>query len=195
LFGGSNLYQSVDLSLQNFYWSGNPHAVVYNAEGAGLVKAIRITGNSSYAPGNGDPFQTLDLRMDAFNANDHIMWVMLESWGGIRFLNHPSLAPPELTSSVQLTFPPRPGFYSLATANTDLAYNFSGRKVIIDPSATLVTASGQMSAFQHSLNVSGGINTNTKFYCNNVAGLTTKVTYGTTNLYFSGGILIDKVPP
>lgn len=197
LYGGSNQYQTIDLSLQNFYWSGDMQAVVNHVEGTiGLVKAIRMSRTNAYAFGNGDPFQTLDILLDTFNNADHMAWVMLESWGGIRFLNYPSLNPPPFTGSAVLQFPPRPGWYGRALSPTsDNTYNISGRRVIIDPSATEITGTGMATSYIHSLNVSGGINTNTKYYCDNHAGLTTKVTYGTTNLYFSGGILIDKYPP
>ena len=196
LMGGSNQYQSIDLSLQNYYWSGEIQAIVHHAEPTGLVRAIRITDNSEhYGPGNGDPFQTIDVLLDTFNNSDYLTWIMCESWGGVRFMNQPVLDPPPLSQSVVLQFPPRPGFYSLATPYPDLTYNFSGRKMIVDPSGTEVTQSGMAAAYPYSLNVSGGVQTNTRFYCDDHAGLTTKVTYGTTNLYFSGGILIDKYPP
>ena len=196
LYGGSNQYQTIDLSLQNYYWSGDMQAVVNHVEGTGLVKAIRMSRTQYYGPGNGDPFQTLDILLDTFNNADHAAWVMCESWGGIRFLNYPSLSPPEFTGSNVLQFPPRPGWYGRALSPTsDNTYNISGRRVIIDPSATEITGTGMATGYQQSLNVSGGVNTNTRFYCDNHAGLTTKATWGTTNLYFSGGILIDKYPP
>ena len=196
LYGGSNQYQTIDVSLQNYYWSGDMQAVVNHVEGTGLVKAIRMSRTQNYSWPNGDPFQTLDILLDTFNTSDHAAWVMLESWGGIRFLNNPSLDPPPFTGSNVLQFPPRPGWYGRALSPTsDNTYNISGRRVIIDPSATEITGTGMATGYQQSLNVSGGVNTNTRFYCDNHAGLTTKVTYGTNNLYFSGGILIDKYPP
>jgi hypothetical protein len=199
LFGGSKQYQSIDLSLQNYYWSGDIQAVVHHAEGAGLVKAIRITDNSGHygSPTNGDPFQTIDLLLDTYNSSDHMAWVMCESFGGVRFMNQPVLDPPPLSQSVVLQFPPRPGFYSNGNPyNSDMTYNFSGRRMIVDPSGTEVTQSGMAIAHPYSLNVSGGIQTNTRYYCDNAAGMTTTVLANTNvNLYFSGGILIDKFPP
>jgi hypothetical protein len=196
LFGGSNQYQSIDLSIQNFYWSGEMTAVVNHAEGVGIVKAIRMSRTQNYAWPNGDPFQTLDILLDTFSSSDHSAWIMVESWGGIRFLNYPSLDPPPFTGSTTLQFPPRPGYYGRPLLLTDdRTYNISGRRVIIDPSATEITGTGMATSYTHSLNVSGGINTNTRYFCDGHPGLFTKVTYGTNNLYFSGGILVDKYPP
>lgn len=201
--GGSNKTCIVDFDIENYYWSSHMSARVNHVENVNLIKAIRLTkvpSNQIY-----DPFQTIDILLDGFTSSDHIMDMTFQSWGGIRFLNFPNLDPPQLRDSGsndihqdtnQLMFPARPGFYSTYTSNADYnTYNIFGRNVVIDPTSNEITASGMMTQFQQSLNVSGGINTNTQFYCNNTPGLTTRVTYGTTNLYFSGGILVGKVPP
>jgi len=201
--GGSNKTCIVDFDIENYYWSSHMSARVNHVENVNLIKSIRLTKNSSNYVN--DPFQTIDILLDGFTSSDHIMDMTFQSWGGIRFLNFPNLDPPRIMDTGsnnihqdtnQLIFPARPGFYSTYTNTADYnTYNIFGRNVIIDPTANEITASGQMSAFQHSLNVSGSINTNTKYYCDNQVGLTTTVTYGTNTLTFVGGILVSKFPP
>ena len=95
----------------------------------------------------------------------------------------------------QLIVPTAPGFYS----NVDplMNYNIHGKNVVIWPTYNQITQSGLAVlsvASNQSLFVSGNISTNTAYCCDDNVGLTTKVTYGTTNLFFSGGILIGKQP-
>ena len=102
----------------------------------------------------------------------------------------------------QLIFPIAPGNYSAINAGlggAKLNYYLQGMPVVIDPTPNQITQSALSNPYlcvsSHSLHVSGTVNTNDAYYCQNNRGLTTTVTYGSTNLYFSGGILIGKFPP
>jgi hypothetical protein len=208
LYGGSNKYQSIDFSLQNYYWNDEIQAVVHHASNVGVVKAIRFSKTTNENGSGGyitDPFQTMDVLLNDFWSSDYEISILFQSWGGIRFLNYPNLDPPVLVdtgsanihSSQQLIIPPRPGFYSsrYVDSGNDTTYNIFGKHVIIDPSANEITASGGMAQYSMSLNVSGSIHATEKYYANNQPGLTTTAVYGTNVLTFVGGILVGKNPP
>ena len=183
--------------------NGNPSATVLHVHNQGqIIRAFRITGVYGGGP---DPTFAIDMLIDGLHQHERQLTVFAQSWQGIRFLKWLNVDPWPVVNtgsndirqdSTQLIFPAAPGYYS--NAPKALNYYIQGKSVVIWPNPNEITQSGlavPALAITHSLFVSGGINTNTAYYCNNSQGLSTRVTYGTTNLYFSGGILINKYPP
>ena len=210
--GGSNAWNQVDMWVHGGDWAGNQSATVLHVHNYGpqLIRAFRI---STKGGGLVDPPYIIDVLIDGLYSGgeapgylgEPVLTLKARSWQGIRFLKWLNVDPWPLANTgsnditqdgTQLIFPAAPGYYS--NAPKSMNYYIQGKNVVIWPNANELTQSGLAVTSQakpYSLNVSGGIQTNTRFYCDDHAGLTTKVTYGTTNLYFSGGILIDKYPP
>lgn len=203
--GGSSAWSQIDLWVHSgAQGNGNPSATVLHVHNQGnqIIRAFRISGVVGGGP---DPAVAIDMLIDGLNQSEPKLSVYAQSWQGIRFLKWLNVGPWPVVNtgsndihqdSTQLIFPAAPGYYS--NAPKALNYYIQGKPVVIWPTPNAITQSGlavPAVASTQSLFVSGGINTNTAFYCDNNKGLTTKVTYGTTNLYFSGGILIGKYPP
>jgi hypothetical protein len=209
--GGSNAWNQVDFYVHQNQWGGGISATVLHANtyGPQLIRAIRL---HTAAP-NHDPSMCIDVLIDGLYSGgeapgylgEPVMSVKAQSWQGIRFLKWLNVDPwpfqdtgsNDITQdSTQLIFPAAPGFYS--NVSKAMNYYVQGKNVVIWPNANQLTQSGASilaQASTQSLFVSGNINTNTAYCCDNNVGLTTQVVYGTNNLYFSGGILIGKYPP
>lgn len=209
--GGSNAWNQIDFWFHQGQWGGGISAQVFhvNTYGPQLIRAIRLHSTN----GIKDPSMFIDILVDGLYSGGEApgyqgepsMTIKAQSWQGVRFLKWLNVDPWPLqdTSSNDITqdqstliFPAAPGFYSNVSKNMN--YYIQGKNVVIWPNYSQVTQSGAAvtaMASPYSLAVSGTVNTNTKFNCDGHDGITTKVTYGTTNLYFSGGILIDKYPP
>lgn len=209
--GGSNAWNQIDFWFhQNQWGSGISCQILHvNTYGPQLIRAIRFHSTN----GIKDPPMFIDVLIDGLYAGgetpgglgEPVMTIKAQSWQGVRFLKWLNVDPWPLQDTgsndisqdgTTLIVPAAPGFYSNVSKNMN--YYVQGKNVVIWPNPNQITQSGaavQSMASTQSLFVSGGINTNTAFYCDNNKGLTTKVTYGTTNLYFSGGILINKFPP
>lgn len=187
-------------------WGSPPQITILSSNyySAQLIKALRLgIGNQR------DPIFYLDVLLDNMTAGDEYFRFEAQSFnGGIRFLSIPNFGPwPAVDTGSndihqdarQLIVPNAPGHYSaIDPIHKRMNYYLQGKNVVINPTINEITESGlaySPNASTMSLHVSGGINASKGFYCANNAGLTTKVTYGTTNLYFSGGILIQKEPP
>jgi hypothetical protein len=208
----ANAWNQVDIWVHSGGWAGNQSATILHVNNYGpqLIRAFRLSGKGG---GLTDPLFAIDMLVDGIwgigdggrQGEDSII-IKAQSWQGIRFLKWLNIDPwPfENTGSndlsqdgTQLIFPSAPGFYT----NTPKAmnYNIQGQNVQIWPSPNVITQSGlavPMTVNSHSLFVSGGINTNEAYYCDNNKGITTKILANTNvNLYFSGGILVDKYPP
>lgn len=187
-------------------WGSPPQITILSSNyyGRQLIKSLRM--GCGYGR---DPLYYLDILIDNTTAGDEYISIDAQSFnGGIRFLSIPNWGPwPALDTgsndihydSRQLIVPNAPGHYSaIDPVSKRMNYYLQGKNVVINPTINEITESGlaySPNASTMSLHVSGGINASKGFYCANNAGLTTKVTYGTTNLYFSGGILIQKEPP
>ena len=207
----SNSNQIIYLYVNVGDWStqGQAQVVSVNKFGSQIVQAGRL----HFGTDGNDPWYSFDLLINNLANADDTLTILLQSWGQARFLTTPNWGPWQFTSTgssdvtqdpTQLIFPMAPGNYSSINAGignlgTPLNYYLQGMPVVIDPNANHITQSSlsnpSLCGSSHSLHVSGNINTNTAFYCQNNRGLTTTVTYGSTNLYFSGGILIGKFPP
>lgn len=197
----TNSNQIIYMFIQAGVWATAPAVQIISTNNYGyqLIK----TGRLYYSSGGDDPWMALDFQLDSFSNADDVFSVFVQSWGGVRFLEYPNFGPwPFWNANADLrtlNFPIAPGHYDAVTPTTkNLNYYIQGTPVVINPTLNEMTCSGLFNsslASRQSLHVSGGINTNTKFYCDNHAGLTTVVNYGNFNLYFSGGILVDKYPP
>ena len=208
----SNTWNQVDLWVHAGDWAGNQSATVLHVNNYGYqhIRAFRLSGKGG---GLTDPLFSIDMLIDGIwgigdggRQGEESITIKAQSWQGIRFLKWLNIDPwPfENTGSndlsqdgTQLIFPAAPGFYT----NTPKALNYHihGQNVMIWPTPNNITQSGlavPLTVNSRSLFVSGGINTNTNYYCDNNMGITTKVLANTNvNLYFSGGILIEKYPP
>jgi hypothetical protein len=209
--GGSNAWNQIDFWFHQGQWGAGISAQVFhvNTYGPQLIRAIRFHSTN----GINDPSMFIDILIDGLYSGgeapgyqgEPVLTIKGQSWQGVRFLKWLNVDPWPLQDTgssdptqdgTTLIIPAAPGFYSNVSKNMN--YYIQGKNVVIWPNYSQITQSGaavQAMASTQSLFVSGGINTNTAFYCDNNKGLTTKVTYGTTNLYFSGGILINKYPP
>lgn len=206
----TNSNQIIYLFVQAGVWSTSCVATVLSTNNYGyqLIKSIRLyysSGTTSGIPGvvGKDPWIAMDLLLDNFNDGDDIMTLNLKSWGGVRFLDTLNVGPWPFENAGanlrELIFPVAPGHYD-ATSPTyrRLSYYIQGTPVVINPTLNEMTCSGLHDASlasPYSLHVSGTINTNTVYSCDAHPGLTTKITAGGINMYFSGGILIRKEPP
>ena len=203
---GSGAWSQIDLWVHcgGQGGNGNPSATIFHVHNQvnQLIRSFRIVG----LPGGGpDPTFAMDMLIDGLSQKETQFRIAAQSWQGIRFLKWLNVDPWPVVNtgsnditqdSTQLIFPAAPGYYS--NAPKALNYYIQGKPVVIWPTSNDIIQSGlsvPANASTQSLYVSGGINTNNAFYCDNNKGITTKVTYGTTNLYFSGGILINKYPP
>jgi hypothetical protein len=202
---GSNIQHIIYMRVSVGAWATQPQAQVIstNAYNGTLVQAARLQHSSTGI----DPWWSLDLLINGLSNADAHFTMYLQSWGSVRLLTTPNWGPwPfETTSSnditndnSQLIFPIAPGNYTMVnkpslSANL-LPYYLQGMPVVITPTSNKMTQS-YSSANPYALQVDGPINTADAYYCQSNRGITTTVTYGTTNLYFSGGILIGKNPP
>jgi len=214
-YTGTNTWQVIDMNILNQVNTDGGKSVTVNAAsiytGPDIIKMIRLS--SWPTPGNigVDPYLALDIFIDGLTSDVNRILIQLQSWNGVRFLKELNLDPPPLVNtgsspypqqSTYLTFPPEPGVYSNANYSSIGTqkfrnYNIQGMPVVIWPTLNERTGSVRdnpqfASSINASLNVSGTINTNQQFACNDHLGITTTVTWGTTNLYFEGGILINK---
>ena len=203
--GGSNAMSQVDMWVHGGSWGGDMSATIFhvhNFNGTQLIRAFRISCGKGY---NGiDPMYCIDMLINGLQTNEAALTVTAQSWQGIRFLKWLNVDPwpSTLTGSndltkdeTQLIFPAAPGFYTNVTKAMN--YNIQGQNVTIWPTPNNITQSGiavPSIANNRSLYVSGGIATNEAYYWKNTKGISTQVTYGTTQLNFSGGILISKYP-
>ena len=205
---GSNIQHIIYMRVSVGAWATQPQAQVIstNAYNGTLVQAARL----QHSCGGIDPWWSLDLLINGLSNADAHFSMYLQSWGDVRLLTTPNWGPwPfESTSSnditrdnSQLIFPIAPGNYTVINNNygvsgnyTSLPYYLQGMPVVITPTSNKMTQS-YSSANPYALQVDGPINTADAYYCQSNRGITTTVTYGTTNLYFSGGILIGKNPP
>ncbi len=202
----SNAQSTIWAHIFTGMWGSPPQITILSSNNYSrqLITALRMGCGYGH-----DPVFYLDMLIDNTTAGDEYIRFEAQSFnGGIRFLSIPNWGPwlPIDTASNDvhydwrhLTVPNAPGHYSGIDARYHrMSHYFQGQTVVINPTINEITQSGLAyapNASTLSLHVSGGINASERFYCNNNPGLTTKVTYGTTNLYFSGGILIDKYPP
>lgn len=204
----TNTNQIIWLFINAGAWTINPsaHIMTVNVNGPQLVSMGRL----SYSSGGDDPWFCFDLMMDNFSNADDAFIMSLQSWGNCHFLRWPNVGPWPLSSTGSndphqanyLIFPVAPGHYtnankSAGTYGYALNYHIQGTPLVINPTYNEITTSAvnnAVAALSLSLHVSGGINSSDAFYCANNKGLTARVLVGTTNLYFSGGILIGKVP-
>lgn len=202
----SNAQSTIWAHIFTGMWGSPPQITILSSNNYSrqLITALRM--GCGYGR---DSVFYLDLLIDNISAGDERFYLEAQSFnGGIRFLSTPNWGPwrPMDTGSNEirydwrhLTVPNAPGHYSaIDPQHHRMSYYFQGQTVVINPTINEITQSGLAyapNASTLSLHVSGGINASDAFYCDNNRGLTTKVTYGTTNLYFSGGILISKYPP
>lgn len=210
----TNMNHVVYMILSNFTIAGYMTAQVIQSSAYSnqVIKEIRMYQGME---GGIDPPLSLDIKLGNLSNGDDIITIECQSWGGVNFLKYPNVDPwpPVITGSNDITLSPNvliipaaPGYYTNLPKRQN--YYIQGQNVVIWPTFNEITQSGIWNSVNesfYSLNVSGGIQTNTKYYCDDHAGLTTKITYrtadlgngtyGTANLYFSGGILIDKYPP
>lgn len=202
----SNSQSTVWAHIFTGQWGSPPQVTILSSNyyGQQLIKGFRIGCGYDH-----DPIYYFDVLIDSISAGDEYIRIEVQSFnGGIRFLSIPNWGPwPALDTGSndihydarQLYVPNAPGHYSaIDPILKRMNYYIQGKNVVIDPTINEITQSGlayARNASSYSLYVSGTTNTSDAFYCAGHRGLTTKVTYGTTNLYFSGGLLIQKEPP
>ena len=207
--GQTNIQHVIYIYVCTQIYSGYMSAQVYHSSVylGQIIKQIRMF----QAPSNDlvDSVISLDIMLDNIsNADDHIL-IEGKSWGGITFLKYINVDPwpPEFTGSNDITlspttliFPAAPGIYSNVPKTQN--YYIQGQNVVIWPTPNEITQSGifnPKNISPYSLNVSGTINSTSKFYCEGKKGLSGSilVNWGTPSsniLYFDGGILVGASP-
>jgi hypothetical protein len=208
---GSNAWNQIDFWFHQGQWGHGISAQVFHVNNYGpqLIRAIRFHSKKAEK----DPPMFIDMLIDGLYAGgespvtlgEPTIMIRAQSWQGVRFLKWLNVDPWPIEDSGSnditkdestLIIPAAPGFYT--NVPIKMNYYIQGKNVVIWPKYNEITQSGLAVSSMispYSLAVSGTINTNTKFNCDGHDGITTKVTYGTTNLYFSGGILVDRYPP
>ncbi len=209
--GGSNASSYIDFWFHLNQWNRGISVQVFHVGKSipQIIRALRFHTSNAIK----DPPMFIDMLIDGLYSGgeepgalgEPTLTIKAQSWQGVRFLKWLNVDPwpiedkhdSDITKDdATLIIPAAPGFYS--NVSKHMNYYIQGKNVVIWPTYNQITQSGMAVPSMrspYSLAVSGTINTNTKFNCDGHDGITTKVTYGTTNLYFSGGILVDRYPP
>ena len=171
-----------------------------------FIRKIRVCKSvPEYAGDYRDALHAIDLFIDGIPDGITDFSIALQSWGGIQFLRYLNLDPNPLYSTGSggptsatgyLIVPAAPGHYGNHTL--DQNYYIQGHNVVITPSYNVLTESYGYGTFipvsPYALHTDGTIDSD-GYYCGDHQGLTTKLTLGGVDLYFSGGILVSGTLP